>query len=171
MPNLDLYFFRAINGLAKRWLWMDYVGIFCAVYLIWFMAAAALVFFWHLPTQINRLRYLFTLLAAAVGSYALSALFGFFAGRARPFVGLNDIHQLITTTFFHKSFPSSHATVAFALAFTVFLFNKQWGAVMLGAAVLVALGRVYVGVHYPIDVIAGAVLGIAAGYLIFKLII
>lgn len=170
LRQLDYKLFNLINGLAKRWRWLDYCGIFCAVYLIWFMAVISLIFFWYLPTQINRLRYLFTLFASTVGAYALSAAIGFAYGRARPFVDLEGARQLITTSFFHKSFPSSHATVAFALAFTVLWFNRPWGIVMLVLAALVAWGRVFVGVHYPMDVAAGAILGGAVSYIMYRII-
>lgn len=166
----DYKLFHLINGLAKRWRWLDYGGIFCAVYLIWLMAAVALIFFWHLPAQINRLRYLFTLFASTAVAYGLSALIGFAYGRARPFVDLDGARQLITTSFFHKSFPSSHATAAFALAFTVLWFNRPWGIVMLVLAALVAWGRVFVGVHYPLDVAAGAILGGAVSYIMYRII-
>jgi len=166
----DHKLFYLINGLAKRWRWLDYFGIFCSVYLIWLMAAAALVLFWYLPTRINRLRYLFTLFASTVGAYALSAIIGFGYGRTRPFVSLEGARQLITTSFFHKSFPSSHSMVAFALAFTVLWFNRPLGIVMLILAVLVAWGRVFVGVHYPLDVAAGAILGGVVSYAMYRII-
>lgn len=170
LRQLDYKLFHFINGLAKRWRWLDYGGIFCAVYLIWFMAIAALIFFWHLPAQINRWRYLFTLLASSASAYAVSAIIGFAYGRARPFVDLDGARQLITTSFFHKSFPSSHATLAFALAFTVLWFDRPLGIVMLILAILVSWGRVFVGVHYPLDVMTGAILGGVISYLAYRII-
>lgn len=170
LRHWDYKLFHLINGLAKRWRWLDYCGIFCAVYLIWLMAAAALVFFWYLPAQINRWRYLFTLLASSASAYAVSAFIGFTYGRARPFVDLDGARQLITTSFFHKSFPSSHATLAFALAFTVLWFNRPLGIVMLILAAAVAWGRVFVGVHYPVDVAAGAILGGMMSYIMYRII-
>ncbi len=171
LRQLDYKLFYLINGLAKRWRWLDYCGIFCAVYLIWFMAIISLVFFWYVPAQINRLRYLFTLFASVAGAYAVSAIIGFAYGRARPFVNLEGARQLITTSFFHKSFPSSHAMVVFALAFTVLWFNRPLGAVMLVLAALVAWGRVFVGVHYPMDVAVGAILGGVVSYVMYRIII
>lgn len=171
MSFFDIKLFHLINGLARRWRWLDYFGIFCAVYLIWLMAAVALIFFWQVPRQISRWRYLFVLFSSVAASYLVSALVGLGLGRTRPFGVIDGVNQLISTSFLHKSFPSSHATIAFALAFTVFFFNKTWGLPMLGAAVLVAVGRVYVGVHYPLDVLIGAVLGGLASYIIYRIII
>lgn len=194
LQQIDFKLFRLFNGLAGRYRWLDYFGIFCAVYLIWLMAAAALAIFWFNPSgvfgpasqgvalwkkifrgqffneELKRFKYLFCLLAAGASAYLINLLIGFIFARIRPFGGLDGVHQLISTSFLHKSFPSSHATIAFALAFTVFWFNKSWGAPLLLAALLVGWGRVYVGVHYPLDVAVGAVLGGVASYLVYRLI-
>ena len=63
------------------------------------------------------------------------------------------------------SFPSSHAVNNFAVAvFFYRLFPKlKW--ILLGSAALIALSRPYVGVHYPSDILFGALLGVLIGYL------
>ena len=170
LRQFDYKLMRLINGMAKQYKWLDYFGIFCAVYLIWFMAALALGMFFYVPKSINRLRYLMILLASSVGAYLAATLVGFTYGRARPFVSFGSLHQLIATSFSHKSFPSSHSTLAFALAFSVLMFNRPLGILMLILAVLVAWGRVYVGVHYPLDVLAGAFLGTGVSLIIYRLL-
>ncbi|MBG6068538.1 phosphatase PAP2 family protein [Micromonospora ureilytica] len=57
------------------------------------------------------------------------------------------------------SFPSNHATIAGALAVTTLLLNRRLGVVALPVAALGAFSRVFVGVHYPHDVIAGVLFG------------
>ncbi|MEK7508561.1 MAG: phosphatase PAP2 family protein [Patescibacteria group bacterium] len=178
--SLDIKLFRLINGMAKTSRWLDYFGIFCAVYLIFFMGAGALAFFFYMPKegenvswlkeQHSRLKYLFVLIGGSAASYLVSILIGFGTGRLRPFANSLEVHQLVSASFSHKSFPSSHATVAFAIAMSVFLFNRTWGIPMLAAAFLVSWGRVFVGVHYPSDVVAGAILGALGSYIIYKLI-
>ena len=59
-------------------------------------------------------------------------------------------------------FPSDHATAAFAIAVAIFLRRRAWGAPVLVAAALLAVARVAIGVHYPADVLAGAVIGTLA---------
>ena len=60
------------------------------------------------------------------------------------------------------SFPSDHATAAFAIATAIWLRWRAAGAVALVLAAVLAVGRVAVGVHYPGDVVAGAALGTGA---------
>lgn len=170
LRQLDYKLMRLINGAAKHSKWLDYLGIFAAVYLIWIMAAVALGLFFYIPKNINRLKYLMILLASSGASYLAATLFGFTYGRARPFVSFEGLNQLIATSFSHKSFPSSHATLAFALATAVLFFNRPLGILMLILAALVAWGRIYVGVHYPMDVLAGALLGVAVTALVYYLL-
>jgi membrane-associated phospholipid phosphatase len=67
------------------------------------------------------------------------------------------------------SFPSDHATLAFAVAVGVYRFNRPAGITLLIFGVLVAIARVFVGAHYPSDVIGGAVLGTVTSALIIQL--
>ena len=65
------------------------------------------------------------------------------------------------------SFPSDHATAAFAIAVSVLLRNRRIGLVVLALAVAVALSRLVVGAHYPSDVIGGALVGSGAALILW----
>jgi membrane-associated phospholipid phosphatase len=66
------------------------------------------------------------------------------------------------------SFPSDHASAAFAIAVAVLLIDPLVGALFLVLAILIGAGRVLIGEHYPGDVLAGAVIGtISAGVIVF----
>ncbi|UZM96955.1 phosphatase PAP2 family protein [Lysinibacillus sp. MHQ-1] len=68
------------------------------------------------------------------------------------------------------SFPSNHAAGAFALAFALLWKRKKIGAVLLVMACLMALSRIFIGVHYPLDVLAGACIGLGVTYIVMWLI-
>lgn len=61
------------------------------------------------------------------------------------------------------SFPSSHATIAFAMAGILSSYEPRWKVGWYSLAVAISLSRIYLGVHYPVDVIAGALLGVILG--------
>lgn len=93
------------------------------------------------------------LLAVAVNQPVAHAV-----AEQRPFAGFPSAVVLL-----HRStdpgFPSDHATMAGAVAVGLFLVNRRLGAVTAALALVLAFSRVYVGVHYPGDVVAGLVLG------------
>lgn len=80
--------------------------------------------------------------------------------RERPFA-VEDFHLLISAPD-SWSFPSGHTASAFAGATAVFIHSRRWGSVALVYASLVGLSRVYLCVHWPTDVLAGAVIGAVA---------
>ncbi|MGO4275662.1 phosphatase PAP2 family protein, partial [Paenibacillus sp. TAF58] len=87
--------------------------------------------------------------------------------RDRPFVTHNVI-QLIAHPA-NASFPSDHATGAFVIAISIWIHRRKDGKLWLALAAGIAFSRVWTGVHYPSDVIGGAVIGIAAAVLIHQL--
>lgn len=82
--------------------------------------------------------------------------------RPRPFVSDPSGVHLFARHAADASFPSDHATAAFAIATAILLRNRRWGTVVLVFAIVLAAGRVGIGVHYPSDVAGGALLGAAA---------
>ena len=79
--------------------------------------------------------------------------------RARPFVDHPAQAHLLVARSTDPSFPSDHATGAFAIAVALCLYDRTVGLVFVALAVLVSVARVYVGIHYPGDVLGGAILG------------
>jgi undecaprenyl-diphosphatase len=87
--------------------------------------------------------------------------------RARPFVvDPNGVH-LFSGHAADPGFPSDHATGAFAVAMAIYLRKRSWGVVALLAAALLSVGRVAIGVHFPSDVLAGAVVGCVAALVLW----
>jgi undecaprenyl-diphosphatase len=82
--------------------------------------------------------------------------------RPRPYVAhAADAHLFIPASP-DPSFPSDHATAAFAIAVALLLRHRRAGILALAMAVVVSVARVAVGTHYPSDVLGGALLGTAA---------
>src|SRR3954451_7964962 len=85
--------------------------------------------------------------------------------RPRPFVADPHIHLFLAHAP-DPGFPSDHATAAFAIGAVLLLRLGRWGIPVLLAAAGLAVSRVLVGIHYPNDVLAGALLGTAAAVLV-----
>jgi undecaprenyl-diphosphatase len=162
---MDYFLFQLINNLAGRWWALDIFGIFCAEYLIFIMIfiAAILLIVWKDPAQrkVHQMTALKSFLAALLG-YFLRIVIQFIYFRPRPFV-THSVTQLINRSAI-ASFPSGHTVLAFALAFSIYFYNKKLGAGLLILAALVGLGRVYVGVHYPLDILGGILVGTLSAF-------
>jgi len=78
----------------------------------------------------------------------------------RPFVTLNLVPLFMETGF---SFPSSHVTLISTLTVLVWKMNRKLGIIFLIFTILTAFSRMIIGVHYPIDVLAGACFGVLIG--------
>ncbi len=84
--------------------------------------------------------------------------------RSRPCNVLDDVNILVTCTKSY-SWPSSHAVNNFAVAGYFALLFPKYKHILFTVAALVALSRPYVGVHYPSDILGGALIGFGFGYL------
>jgi 4-amino-4-deoxy-L-arabinose transferase-like glycosyltransferase/membrane-associated phospholipid phosphatase len=159
--NLDLSLFRFINGTLSHPVldalmpWLSGNRIFVPAVVI-----AAVMLLWKGGRR-GRLFVALTALVIILGDTLLINVLKQTIGRPRPFSTLQDIHLLVGKGA-SASFPSSHASTWFAAAVTCLFFYRRWAPAVAVTGALVAFSRVYVGVHYPSDVLGGAILG--AGY-------
>jgi undecaprenyl-diphosphatase len=167
MIRFDAEAFRRLNNLAGRYPALDAVGVFCARWLIVVMFAIVFVRVYMAVRRPEARAFAAMLVSADVRAILAGLLafvgnwvFSMFIFRPRPFVALLDVHRLIPAPLSSHSFPSSHSSVAFALAFSMLFVDLPLGLGLLVAASAVALGRVYVGVHYPLDIVAGIFVGL-----------
>lgn len=167
MVRFDAELFRAINNFAGKNPTLDALGVFCARWLIVVMFVAVAVRA-YLAARRPETRSLaaalavveFRALAAAGLAFFGNWLFSLLVFRPRPYVTLKDVHLLVPPPLTPHAFPSGHSSAAFALAFTLLIVDPPFGVAMLVAACFVALGRVFVGVHYPLDVFMGIFVGL-----------
>ncbi|MBM3204608.1 phosphatase PAP2 family protein [Candidatus Uhrbacteria bacterium] len=99
---------------------------------------------------------------AGVVGIVISLLLGLAFARMRPFRASTDIQLLIPPPASTYSFPSTHTSVAFAVAAALLYGDITLGLVALAIASGVAFGRVGTGVHYPSDIMAGVITGFVA---------
>ena len=140
-------------------------------YLIPVGLALALVAMWYVePERIARQRHQIGVFAALT-AMGLASLAVFWLNalyfRPRPFETL-DVELLFYQPT-DSSFPSNAAAAVFGIAAVVWGVNRGLGTALLIACGLYSVARVYVGVHYPLDVVAGALIGIVVAFLVLKL--
>lgn len=110
------------------------------------------------------------LLALLIGYLITNLTLKPLVSRPRPWLDVEGLINLVGESAY-RSFPSGHSTSAFAFAFAL-LFGapKKWMKwVAMIVAVLMALSRLYVGVHYPTDIVGGLLVGLLAGWLAWQL--
>ncbi|HEY1286498.1 MAG TPA: phosphatase PAP2 family protein [Solirubrobacterales bacterium] len=100
-------------------------------------------------------------LSAGLG-LAVGQVISGMVGRTRPFVADPSGVHLFSNHAADASFPSDHATAAVAIGVAILLRKRAWGIVALTLALVISMGRVALGLHYPSDVFAGTILGTAA---------
>lgn len=144
--------------------------------LFYFFARYGIVFFFfsfiYLTLKKKIRAFLCILLAMGVAGLADFLVFIFWR-RPLPFITHANVVNADVYGMYSdiSSFPSSHTYIAFAIAISIFLYgHKRLGAVLFLLAMLVALGRIGVGLHYPSDVIAGALLGVISGVEVYLLV-
>ncbi len=172
---MDISIFQLINQFAGKWWPLDWLGIFLANYAPYFLVLLAIYFLFKEKSLLGRI-YFFSLsvLSLILSRGIITETIRFFYNNQRPFEVLK-INALIS----HESggsFPSGHATAFFALFLALYYFARQkkwdmspvWWS--LGIVLAMAVARIFVGVHWPSDTIAGIAIGLASAFAIKKIL-
>lgn len=143
----------------------DELVTFLASFLIWVMFAGLIVL-WFIDGKIRREQVIHALLASFIAWTAAEILKRIFL-TPRPF-DLNHLQTFTLSLPGDPSFPSAHSATAFALSITIFLHDKKTGIIFIILAILVGWARVAANVHFPIDIVAGAIIGSIVALVIEK---
>lgn len=165
MNNLDYQVVIWLNDLAGK---SDFLNalLFGLNKISLVLFGLVLVFYFFKNRKIFWTGLFSTILARGV----LTELIRFLIPRPRPFIALENVKKLVKQNPLEPSFPSGHAALMFAIAFTVSLFNKKIGGILIVVALILSLIRVYAGVHYPSDILGGIIVAGTSVYLAQKFI-
>lgn len=167
---MNLSVFKAINGAAHMNGTLDETMILLTKYsVLLFVAVLAGFYLYGVYRKDERFRY------AAVDAFAVTVLslfsgfvFGLFYYEPRPFV-TNHVNLLITHAS-DSSFPSDHSLGTMAIAAGIHQSYKVFGTVLMILSLLVGVSRVYVGVHYPQDVLGSYLIVLVVNFLYGRLL-
>jgi len=178
--NYDKIVFSALHFLADRATLLDWVIVFLSQYLPYLLVAGLLLAFtrvsarasdsvsssvsaWRVRIELAARVALGVILARGI----LTEIFRFFYDRPRPYEALS-FEPLLTNG--SGSFPSGHMALLFAIGTALFFTNRRWGIWFLALSFLTGLARIAAGVHWPTDILGGALFGILAAFLIRYLV-
>ena len=160
---LDYILFEKINQFVGKYLWLDTLAIFFAKYLSYLLVFLVFLFLFK-----NRKKYWPMVItgfsAAILARFIITEFIRFLWDRPRPFVE-NQVNLLLDQTN-ATAFPSGHAAFLFALSLVIYFYNKKAGIIFIIASFFISISRVFSGIHWPTDILIGALVGIFSGWLI-----
>ncbi|MFH1249287.1 MAG: phosphatase PAP2 family protein [archaeon] len=142
-------------------MWITFAG--STVFILFFLTS---LFLWHERKR----KWIIPLWGSLLLSFIAVSLLKFFIPRERPYeLGVDTMDFLKISNPFNSSFPSLHAASAFSALPVLDKEFRYFKFVWIFFAVLVAISRVYFALHYPSDVIIGALIGYSSGNLSIRL--
>ncbi len=163
--SLDHSIFFFLNGFAGQAAWSDALIIFFATYVPFIVVAWFALYLLNSKRMLRHemiLTFFSALLASLIARIGITSPIRYFFPHPRPFVSL-DVHDLFVVH--SSSFPSGHAAFFFAFSTIVFFYNRKLGVVFFGISTLICAARVAAGVHFPLDILGGLVVGVFSGLL------
>lgn len=167
---MDWRAFHAVNDFVRHHTWLERafngietwgtILIAVAAVALWLLGRPRVAGKWKLTSAS-------ALVAGGLG-YLVNQVIHAIWDRPRPYeshAGVYHPHANSTDA----CFPSDHASAAFGIAAAVVMFDPVVGAAFLALAILIGIGRVIVGAHYPGDVVAAVGVGVACAVVVVRL--
>ncbi|NOU68889.1 phosphatase PAP2 family protein [Paenibacillus sp. LMG 31461] len=164
LAQLDYQWFQTINHFADRFSALNPMVAFFANNLDYVFYLGVIVY-WFIRTPDNRKMVVNTLLSAGI-ALGVNNIIGAIYHRDRPFVA-HHVIQLVQHDA-SASFPSNHAAAAFAVASSIWLWRRKEGRIWFVLAAVIGFSRIWSGIHYPLDIVGGAISGIIIGIVVNK---
>jgi len=163
---MEAFIFQQINGLALNNHWLDSLGIFFSEIVPYILV---IFLFLLLLKNFNKYSKMVILsLTAGFLSRGFVELIRYVVGRPRPYVENNV--NLIAGALKSTSFPSAHTAFFFAFAIIIYLYDKRLGLVFFIITPIIAISRVYCGLHWPLDIVIGALVGCTSAFVVLKIV-
>ncbi len=170
--NNQIFFF--FYNLAHTSAFGDKLIVFFAEIFPYFIVLGAVVFlFFHhevLPSRnpfgvfIKKWREVSFAFVSGFSAWILSLILKNLLHTLRPFDIFPNVVPLLHEAGY--AFPSGHATFFMALAFSIFFFHRKAGYFFIGSALIIGICRIIAGVHSPVDILGGFILGFLIAFLI-----
>ncbi|PEK30264.1 MULTISPECIES: undecaprenyl-diphosphatase [Bacillus cereus group] len=152
--NIDI--FRAINDLGKHYSFLNSAMVFLAEYMV-YIFGLIIIAYWFTGSRKSRMMVIQAMVAFVIAE-VIGKIAGEFHLNYQPFAVLPDVNKLVDHAV-DNSFPSDHTILFFSICFSFCLVRKKTGWLWLTLAFCVAVSRIWVGVHYPLDVAIAALIG------------
>ncbi|MCE9541189.1 phosphatase PAP2 family protein [Candidatus Kaiserbacteria bacterium] len=167
MMNVDGAAFFFLYGFSGHSQTVDSLLVFLSIYLPIILVVAA-IFYMVLaayPRREKEAAFISGLLSVALSRVAAGETIRFFLPRERPMFAMH-LQPLFPED--SSSFPSGHALALFAVGGMLYAYNKKAGVLFNVLALAVCIARVASGVHYPSDILAGALIGSGCAWLVWQ---
>jgi membrane-associated phospholipid phosphatase len=167
--GMDTTIAQTLNQFVRdHALLMDVVEDFAIYSVVAFAAAVAVLWLLDPPGRPGAFRLAVASgLAGAGFALLVNQVITHLWERPRPYASHTDIVSVVAPSG-DPSFPSDHAAAAFGIAVGVLLVHRSAGRILLAWAALIAVSRVLTGMHYPSDVVAGAVIGTVSAVVVVR---
>ncbi len=180
--ELNLNLFLYLNNFAFLFPWLDTAIIFCAIYLgnILIIGSILFLLFHHDHKYVDstkirsvfrqRLKEIALVFLSAILAWALTKGLKELFSSPRPFISIEEL-KLLFQYGGHDSFPSGHATFFSALAVSLYRYHRGIGIIFIVGALVIGTARVMAGIHYPIDILVGYILGGIVSFIVYSMLL